>query len=73
MKIEELKQISKEELAAKIKENREKLRQMRFDLATGKVKDVREVRQLKKEIARIMTILNPKFQNSQKKTVVSNK
>ena len=57
MKINELKQLSKEELKKKMEDAREKLRQMRFDLQAGKVKDVREIRQLKKDIARILTII----------------
>jgi len=40
-------------------EIREKLRVFRFDLAAGKVKDVRAIRQSKKDIAKILTILNP--------------
>lgn len=60
MKIKELKQLSKDELCKKMEDDREKLRQFRFDLAAGKVKDVREIRQTKKEIARIATILKSK-------------
>jgi ribosomal protein L29 len=33
------------------------LRTMKFDLAAGKVKDVREVRELKKDIARALTFM----------------
>ena len=40
-----------------VKESRERLRILRFDLASGKVKNVREVRKVKKDIARILTIL----------------
>ncbi len=57
MEIKELKQLSKEELKKKMEDAREKLRQMRFDLQAGKVKDVREIRQIKKDIARILTII----------------
>jgi len=57
MEIKELKQLAKEELKKKMEDAREKLRQMRFDLQAGKVKDVREVRQIKKDIARILTLL----------------
>lgn len=60
MKIKELKTLSNEELAKKIKDARERLRQLRFDLAAGKVKNVREIRQTRKEIARIKTLLNQK-------------
>jgi large subunit ribosomal protein L29 len=58
MKIIELRQRSKEELQKILQDSREKLRQLRFDLASGKVKNVREIRHLKKEIAQILTILN---------------
>ena len=57
MKINKLRQKSKSELQKILSDNREKLRQLRFDLAAGKVKNVREVRKVKKDIARILTIL----------------
>jgi len=56
MKTTELRQKSKSELEKLLQENREKLRQLRFDLAAGKVKNVREIREIKKDIARILTI-----------------
>ncbi|PIV43285.1 MAG: 50S ribosomal protein L29 [Candidatus Nealsonbacteria bacterium CG_4_10_14_0_2_um_filter_40_15] len=57
MKINELKQKSKEEIQKTLEDDREKLRQLRFDLSAGKVKNVREIRNIKKEIARILTLL----------------
>ena len=57
MKTKELQQKSKSELQKILSDNREKLRQLRFDLAAGKVKNVREVRKIKKDIARILTLL----------------
>lgn len=57
MKINELRQKSKSELQKFLAESREKLRQLRFDLESGKVKNVREIRKIKKEIARILTIM----------------
>lgn len=57
MKPSEIKQKSQTELQEILKEKREKLRQLRFDLASGKVKNVREIRTIKKDIARILTIL----------------
>ena len=57
MKIGELRQKSKPELQKLLTELRERLRQLRFDLAAGKVKNVREIRQIKKDIARILTML----------------
>jgi len=57
MKTNELKQKSINELEKILQERREKLRQLNFDLASGKVKNVRSVRKTKKDIARILTIL----------------
>jgi large subunit ribosomal protein L29 len=60
MKIAELRQKSKEELQRILQEKREKLRILRFDLSLGKVKNVREIRETKKDIARILTLLKQK-------------
>ncbi|MCX6759301.1 MAG: 50S ribosomal protein L29 [Candidatus Nealsonbacteria bacterium] len=57
MKIDELRRKSKEEIQKILRDDREKLRQLRFDLITGKVKNVREIRKVKKEIAQILTLL----------------
>ena len=57
MKIQELRQKNKVELQKLLQDNRERLRQLRFDLAAGKVKNVREIRLIKKDIARILTLL----------------
>lgn len=57
MKILELRQKSKIELEKMLQDSREKLRQLRFDLASGKVKNVKEIREIKKNIARILTLL----------------
>ena len=58
MKISEIRQKPKKELESMLLEKRERLRNLRFDLASGKVKNVREIRELKKEIARVLSLLN---------------
>jgi large subunit ribosomal protein L29 len=58
MKLIELRQKPEGELKKMLQDEREKLRALRFDLAGGKVKNVREIRHLKKEIARILTLLS---------------
>ena len=64
MKIIELKQKNKEELQGMVAEDRERLRVLRFDLAAGKVKNVREIRKIRKDIARILTLLrDPNLKN----------
>ena len=57
MRFTELRQKTKTELQKLLQDNRERLRQLRFDLAAGKVKNVREIRLIKKDIARILTLL----------------
>ncbi len=56
-KIRDFKKMKKEELSRLLKEKREKLRQLKFDLAAGKVKNVREIRENRKDIARLLTLL----------------
>lgn len=58
MKIQELKQKSKDELGKLLQDSRERLRQLKFDLASGKVKNIKEIREIKKDIARILTIIH---------------
>lgn len=60
MKTEELRKKTKEELEKLLAEKREKRAKLRFDLKTGKVKNIREIREIKKDIARILTILKEK-------------
>ncbi len=51
------------ELEKFVKDSREKLRTMKFDLAAGKVKNVKDLRELKKDIARALTFINGKADN----------
>ena len=60
MKIKELKNKTEKELRKMIESLREKQRVLRFDLSAGKVKDIREIRETKRTIARILTILKEK-------------
>lgn len=54
---QEMKQKSAPELNTMLKELREKLWTLRGDLESGKVKNVREIRDAKKDLARVMTVL----------------
>ena len=56
MKTKELRQKTKDELAMMLKENREKIRSLRFDSAIKKLKKTNELGEVKKQIARILTI-----------------
>lgn len=57
MKISELRQKTKEELLSLLIESRNKLRDLRFSVQEGKVKNVREVRLLRKTIAQVLTLM----------------
>ena len=68
-KVKEFRRLSKNELQSVLREKRESLRRLRFDLIAGKVKNVREVRAVKKDIARILTLLrNTKKHTNIRKT-----
>ena len=55
--IQELKNMSAAELAKRLREGRERLRALQFDLAAGKVKNVGVLRELRKDIARYATFI----------------
>jgi large subunit ribosomal protein L29 len=60
MKTKDLRQKSEKEIGQMLRALREKARQLRFDLSAGKVKNIKELSEVKKDIARILTILNEK-------------
>ncbi len=60
MKAIDLTKRSAAELQKMAAEERLKLQQLKFDLPGGKVKNVREVRQTRRNIARILTLLRQK-------------
>lgn len=60
MKVKEFKNFktkSAPELQKELESREEKLAQLRFDLAAGKVKNIREIRHIKKDIAQILTLI----------------
>jgi len=57
MKIKELAAKSKEELTSLLDKERAKLLQFRFNVTAGKVKNVKEARLIRKNIARFLTFL----------------
>lgn len=62
MKSADLKNKTVEELRKLENEDRAKLQQLRFDLAGGKVKNVREIRKIRRNIARLLTQITQKQQ-----------
>ncbi len=57
MKFSELQKRDKKELNRLLQELKQKLSDFRFKLASGKLKNVKEINQTKKDIARILTVL----------------
>lgn len=67
MKIAELKQKQEGDLKKMLVENRSKLFDLRINLNEGQIKNTSEIGKLKKEIARILTILKAKSVSSREK------
>jgi ribosomal protein L29 len=61
MEIKEIINKTEPDLLKMIAEKRESLRVLRFGSAGAKSKNVKEVSATKKDIARLMTVLNAKF------------
>ena len=57
MKANELLSLSKAQLEAKIKELKEELFNLRFQLATGQLQNIMVIKGIKRDIARCMTAL----------------
>jgi len=57
MKANELRKLSTEALAAKEKELKEELFNLRFQLATGQLTNTQRIRECKKDVARVKTLL----------------
>ena len=60
MKISEIRAMSVEELNAKLKELKEELFNLRFQLAINQLDNPHKIADVKKDIARVKTILNEK-------------
>lgn len=61
--IQELKNKPATELEKLITEARERMRVLKFDLAAGKVKNVKDLRIIRKDIARLLTFRAQKSNN----------
>lgn len=66
MKAKELREKKDQELISLIEEQKERLGQLKFDLAFKKLKDVNELKKIRKNIAQALTILKERRQNETK-------
>ena len=60
MELKELKTKSESDLHRLLAEFRDKIRELRFKDASKQLKNVREIREAKKTVANILTLLNAK-------------
>lgn len=56
MKVEQIRQLNNDELVAKLKEFKDELFNLRFQMATGQLDNPMRLRQVRKNIARVKTI-----------------
>lgn len=67
MEINDLRQLNEKELKDKLQEKRNELLKLRIKKASSQLKNVREIRLQRKEVARILTILREKQLESKKR------
>lgn len=60
MKAEEIRALSADEIKAKLVDTRQELMNLRFQQVTGQLTDTSRLRTLRREIARLETILHQK-------------
>ena len=60
MKISEIREMTSEQLDAKLKELKEELFNLRFQLAINQLVNTNRIGEVKMDIARVMTVLNDK-------------
>lgn len=60
MNAEEIRKLSAEKIEEQLDDAREKLMKMRFQIATGELKDQNQPRHMRRDIARMLTVLREK-------------
>ena len=60
MKVKEMRELSKDELASRVDETRKSLVEMRFQLALRKLENPAKLRTTRKELAQMLTVLTEK-------------
>ena len=63
MKLEDLRKLTSEELEVKIKEAKEELFNLRFQKATGNLEKPSRLRELRKQVAKMKTIIRERELN----------
>ncbi|MCL1950853.1 MAG: 50S ribosomal protein L29 [Turicibacter sp.] len=63
MKANEIRDLTTTEIEAKISEMKDELFNLRFQLATGQLENTSRIREVRKAIARMKTIINERANN----------
>ena len=64
MKVAEVREMDVQELERRLAETRRELFNLRFQHATGQLENTGQLKEVRKNIARILTVLNQKQQES---------
>ncbi len=64
MKSSDIRELTNEELKVKLAESKQELLNLRFAHATGSLKNPKQITMLKKDIARILTIIKQRESNA---------
>lgn len=67
MKVKEIRELTTEQIVAKIKENKEELFNLRFQQATGNLEKPSRIRDLRHDVARLKTVLHERELNEEVK------
>ena len=63
MKVNEIRELSTTEMLTKVKEYKEELFNLRFQLATGQLENTARIKEVRQSIARIKTVLKEQQAN----------
>ena len=64
MKVAEVRELGIEELERRVAETRRELFNLRFQHATGQLENTGQLKEVRKNIARLLTVLNQKRENA---------
>ena len=64
MKAEELRVLDPEELSNRLRASRRELYELRFNLAVGQLENNSQIRRVRKDIARILTVMHLREQDA---------
>ena len=67
MKVKEIRELTTEEILAKIKESKEELFNLRFQQETGNLEKPSRIRDLRHQVARMKTVLRERELNEEAK------